>query len=108
MQTRKSGYNGAAKGSEGYYLVESTHLGFLASLGIQRVRLKKSRKTPPHWVMPDGKPVDIETNLFVPDPFFAFASRGKSNTEPSRNYAEELSLCVPKEVAERIIILGAP
>jgi hypothetical protein len=45
---------------------------------------------------------DTENNLIIPDPFYAC----HQSPHPIDNGDENLGVCVPKEIAEKILVLG--
>lgn len=98
-----------ASASQNYFLVRDRFCEFLNSCGAEMVRFKKSRKIAPHWTSPDGNPVEMEKSVVVPDPFFALEFHEKIDRRPARNHENKKhGLCVPKETAERMLVLGPP
>lgn len=97
---------GGAKGGEGFFLAADRYADFLRSIGISVVRWKKSRKTPPHWatLTKPEEPAETEANIIIPDPFFA----NHNSPNPINNDQKERALLVPKETAEKMLLLGIP
>ena len=92
-----------AKGSEGFFLAQDKYDDFLHSIGILRVKWKKSKKIPPHWITESKTPAETENNIFIPNPI-----SGPKSPRPTDNYEKHFGLCIPMEIAERILAIGPP
>jgi hypothetical protein len=90
--------------TKAYYLIVKKYSNFLDSCGMLRVRWKKSKKTPPHWISHPNNPANTENNFIIPDPFYAC----NQSPHPFNNDEKNLGICIPKETAEKILVLGLP
>jgi hypothetical protein len=92
------------RGSEGFFLSQDKYNDFLDSCGILRVIRKKSRKIPPHWITESKNPAETENSIIIPNPTFD----RYGSASPANNSEKDLGLCIPEEVALKILTLGIP
>ena len=90
------------RASEGFFLSQDKYNDFLDSCGILRV---KKKKKPPHWITESKKPAETENNIIIPNPCY---DDGYGTGRPADNHEKDLGLCIPKEVALKILVLGLP
>jgi len=91
----------ATRTSEGFFLSQDKYNDLLDSCGILRV---KKKKKPPHWITESKKPAETENSIIIPNPSFDVYGTGS----PADNDEKNLGLCIPKEVALKILVLGLP
>lgn len=92
------------RGNERFFLSQDKYNDFLDSCGILRVIRKKSRKIPPHWITESKKPAETENSIIIPNPTFDCYG----TASPANNGEKDLGLCIPEEVALKILTLGIP
>ena len=95
------------RGSEGFFLSQDKYNDFLDSCGILRVYY-------PHWITESKNPAETENSIIIPNPTFDYpvewlvARGGHSLDDLGGHSLDDLGLCIPEEVALKILTLGIP